>query len=197
MRLSDPRLVQACAVVAAGLVLMLSWRYGYQQAAAAYGRDTRQIAALKERIAQIDPVVLAVGGEGVWLARNEEQLNTLKAKFPKQMQRPQLLNALVDTLKAGEMKLVNVVQGNLEPVRKDEQPLLIEGLPCYQLPVTITAEGRYYAIIEAIERLKHESFPALVSIGQVELRRKDATSAKLDATIQLRLYVFGTPTGHA
>lgn len=194
MRVMDPRLAHVALVAAVSAVVALSWRYGYQQAVAAYHRDVRQVATLKERVAQVDPVVLAVGGEAAWFTRQQERLEAFKVKFPKQTQLPQLLNALVDTLKAGEMRLVNVVQGNLEPVLKDDHPLLIEGLPCYRLPVAISAEGRYYAVLEAIERLKSESFPALVSIGQVELRRKDAAGLRLDATIQLSLYVFGTST---
>ena len=194
MRAMDPRLVHASLVVAAGAVVMMSWQWGYRKAMAAYQRDTRQVATLKGHLAGVDPVILASGGTEAWFTQQQARLDAFKVKFPKQTPLPQLLNALVDTLKAGETKLVNVVQGNLEAVHKDDKPLLIEGVPCYQLSVTITAEGRYYAILEAIERLKSET---LVSVGQVELRRKDAAGARLDATIQLRLYVFGTPAGNA
>lgn len=194
MRALDPRLVQGAFAAAAAAAVLLSWRWGYQQAAAAYHRDAGQAAALKARIDGVEPVMRSLGGEEAWLAQAKARLQALKVKFPKQTQLPQLLNALVETLKAGEIRLVNVVQGNLEPVLKDEQPLSVEGVSCYRLPVTITAEGRYYAVLEAIERLRSASFPSLVSIGQVELRRRDAVSTRLDATIQLFLYVFGGPT---
>ena len=191
MRTVDPRLAHGGALVAALVLILLSWQRGYQAAVQAFTHDQARVAALNGHIAEIETLVQSAGGQAPWLAEYEQRLAALKAKFPAQAELPQLLNALVETLKAGEIQLLNVAQGNLEPLRQGEAPLLIEGAAGYRLPVTITAEARYHTLLDALERLTGGEFPCLVSLGQVELRRKDAVGARLDATVQLYLYVTG------
>ena len=189
MRAFSPLIRQGCAVLIAGMVAALSWLFGYEPSVRRYVRDRQQVGALTTRIAQWEAVVQASGGETAWLARNQQRLTQLRERFPQQTQLPQLLNALVEALKAGEMKLLNVTQGNVEPMQEAGNPIRINGRVCYRLPVTVTAEGRYHVIREAIERVSSEAFPAVVSLEQVELRLKEATTAKLDVTLYLYLYV--------
>lgn len=194
MRGVGPGILEAAVVLIAGSLVAASWQWGYQAAARAYWRDRGQMALLTERISQVHAMVQAAGGEAAWLSRQQQRLVALKARFPQQAQVPQLLNTLIDGLKAGEMKLVNVTQGNLEPVQEGGTPLVVEGVPYHRLPVTVTGEGRYLAVLATLERLTGDAFPGVVGIGHVELRLKEPTGSKLDATLQLFLYVSGTPT---
>ena len=194
MRPSRPLVSQGCAVLTVGILAALSWRWVYEPAARAYARDDSRVATLTDRIARWEAVVGASGGEAGWLSRNQQRLAQLRDRFPQQAQLPQALNALVDALKAGELKLLNVTQGNVEPVQEAGKPLLINGMACFRLPITVTAEGRYQAILEAMERITSESFPAVVSLGQAELHLMDAAGPKLNAAIQLSLYVTGPVT---
>ena len=190
--MADPRLTQTAKVLLAGVVVWGSWQYGYQAVVRTYAKDRTELATLTTRLGQLESLVQAAGGEAAWLTRNQQRLATLKGKFPSQTQVPQVLNALVETLKAGEIRLSNVSQGNVEPVEEAGQPLLIEEQPCYRLAVTVTAEGRYQAVLDALGRLAADPFPSLAALEQVELRRKELSGAKLDAILQLRLYFVGS-----
>ncbi len=187
----DPRLFHGIALALTTLTMLWSWQQGYRGAKRAYDQRHAQMGTLSVRVTELEAMVRAAGNQGAWLAERQQQLATLRGRFTWQAQLPQLLNTLVETLKAGPIKLPNIAQGNLEPVRQADQPLLVGGAPCYQLPVTVTAEGRYYALVEALGKLTAETFPGLVSIQQVEFRRRDPVSPRLDATIELRLYVIG------
>ena len=191
MSVLDPRLSQGAAVLAAVMTVTVSWRFGYDRAVQRFRQDRAEVAALTARIAQVNAVVEPAGGTAKWLADNQRRLAALRAKFPQQEQMPQLLNALVNALKTGEVNLVNMTQGNLESVQVNNAPLLIEGVPCYRLSVTVNTEGRYHAVLAALDRLMDDTFPAIVSIEQVDLHLKDAAGATLEATVHLHLYVTG------
>jgi len=189
--MTDPRISQGAAVLAAVAIVGVSWTLGYQPAVRAVGQDRQQAQLLRAQLSQVEAMVQTSGGMEAWHAHHLKRLETLKRRFPPQAQLPQLLNALADTVKMGEVKLVNVSQGNVEPVTDAEQPLLVDGQPCYRLPVTVTAEGRYHAIVQALERLMAETFPSVVSLRQADLQLKDPQGAQLAATLQLYLYVVG------
>ena len=193
MNTLDPRASQGLAVLAAGVVVVGTWSWGYQPAVRATHRDQAEVARLAERLADVEAMVLAAGGADRWQSHMTQRLTTLKERFPSQAQLPQLLNTLVETLKTQDLKLVNISQGNVEPVLEAEEPVLFEGTPCVRLPVMITAEGRFPAFLQALERVTAEAFPSVVSIGAVELRLTEAVGATLDATLTLYLYVVGTP----
>src|SRR3989338_6677190 len=144
----DPRISQGAAVLVAGLVTVGSWRWGYQPAVRAYRQDQQQVETLSARLAQIDAMVQAAGGMETWRTHHLERLTTLKRRFPPQTEVPQLLNALVDAVKAADLKLLNASQGNVEAVQDGGQPLLLDGQPYYRLPGTVTAEGRYHAPVQ-------------------------------------------------
>ncbi|MBI2495960.1 MAG: hypothetical protein HYY59_00380 [Candidatus Omnitrophica bacterium] len=197
MKRIDPLVLQTAALVVAGLVVGASWWWGYQPAVRAYGRDRDQIALRQQEIATVNALVKPAGGEAAWLAQHQQLFASLKARFPEETQLPQLLNALVDALKAGELRVADVTQGNLEPVQDQETPLLIGGLPCRRLPVTVKAEGRYHAVLAALDRITSTAFPGVVGLEQVELRVKDAAAPTLDTTVQLFLYVVGSSTARS
>ena len=192
--MTDPRISQSAAVVAAGAIVVASWLWGYQPAVRAVGQDRQQVERLRAQLSQVDAMVQTSGGVEAWHAHHLKRLDTLKHRFPPQAQLPQLLNTLMDTVKMSEVKLLNVSQGNVELVRDAEQPVLVDGQPCYRLPVTVTAEGRYHAIVQALERVMAETFPSVVSLQQAELQLKDPQGAVLAATLQLYLYVVGAPS---
>ncbi len=191
----DLRISLGVAVVASVAIAMLSWQMGYVPAQRAHARHLEQQAALTEHIAQWEAILQAAGGQAAWMAHQQQRLQALNARFPQQAHLPQLLNALVESLKGGELKLINVTQGNLEAVQVDGQPLVIDNKRCYRLPVAVTAEGRYHALRAALERLTGEPFPGIVTVAQIDLRSQEETGSRLAATLQLYLYVIGASSG--
>ena len=197
MNTMDPRLSQGVAVIAAVAIVVLSWQCGYQPAVRAYRRDRQQMAAMITRLAHVDVMVQAAGDMEIWRTRSLQRLATLKSRLPPSSQLPHLLNALVDGVKTQDVKLIDVSQGNVEPVQDGEQPVLVDGQPCARLPVTVTAEGRYHALVQVMQRIMTEAFPSLVGIEQAEFRLNDPVGSQLALTLHLYLYVVGTPTESA
>ena len=190
----NPLMSQGLAIAIATIISVMSWRYGYQAAQHRYQHDHRQLDELTTQVGQWEQKVQAAGGQTAWLTTQQQRLVQLKARFPQQQQLPQLLNTLVERWKASDLKLVNVAQGNVEAVRDADAPILIGGAPCYRLPVTVTTEGRYLALVGMIEQLTSDTFPVMVSIDQIELRRKGVATPLLEATLGISLYVLGAPS---
>lgn len=190
----DPRVSQGVAVLAAGMVAVASWQWGYRPAVQAYWQDRRHVETLETQLARVDAMIQAGGGTETWRTHNLKRLATLQSRFPQSTQLPQLLNALVDAIKVGEVKLLDVSQGTLEPVQDGGTPAFIDGQPCYRLPVTIAGEGRYASFVQALEHLTAETFPGIVSIDQAEFQLKDPLGAQLAATLRIHLYMLGTPS---
>ena len=187
----DPRASQGAAVAAALIVAVLSWQRGYQATRRAVAADRAQIAALTERLARMETLVQAGGGAALWRSRQQQRLAALDARFPSAAQLPVLLNALVDAVKATDATLLNTEQGHLEPVLENGQPVLMDGLPCYQLPVTVLAEGRFRDVLRLVGHVTSDAFPSVVTLEAVELRIKDDATATLDIALTLRLSVIG------
>jgi len=107
-------------------------------------------------------------------------------------------NLAVHFKKGREASLVWVTTlDQAEPVRDAELPVLVEGQPCYRLPVTLTAEGRYHELVQALERMTAEAFPSVVSLEHVDLQLKDPQGTVLTATVKLYLYVVSAPSAPA
>ncbi len=192
MNANNPLVRQLLLVASAAVLVVVVWTRGYQPAHRAAVRDRTRATELAGRVAETEAMLLAAGGEAAWLAQHQKELVRLKTRFPHQDQLPQLFNRLIETVKTGELKLVNVVQGNPEPVEDAGQPVLMEGVPSYRLPVTVTIEGRYHKIVAALEQLTGPTFPGVVGIQQVEFQVREPTP-QLDATLTLHLYVTGRP----
>lgn len=191
MKVLDPRISQGATVLAALVVLSMSWRFGYRPAVRQLEQSRVRVKTLTSQIAQVGALVQGAGGGEAWLAQNERRLAALIARFPPEDRVPQLLNALVDAFRSGDMKLLNVTQGNLEPMQRRDAPLLVGGAPCFRLPVTVTAEGRYQTVLAALERLTQDTFPAVVSVEDVDLRVRSEAGIILAATVRLYVYVTG------
>ncbi len=187
----NPLTEQLVAVVAAGTVAALSWQLGYQPGARACRNDRAQAKTLTDRLAQTEAMVQAAGGQAAWIERQQQALARLRAAAPSQSRLPELLNRLVETMRGGGLQVVNVVQGTLVPLQQDGQPIQIAGTPYSQLPVTVTAEGRFHMLLTALERLTGRAFPGTVRIDQAELRLKEPTGMTLVATVQLLLPLAG------
>ncbi len=191
LNMPDPRVSQGLGVLAALIVVIVSWQQAYQPAVGRHQHGREQMAALTEQLAQVEAMVLTAGGEVAWLKEHRERLAQLRARIPPADQLPQLLDTLVEALSGGGIELIDVQQGNLEPVNTGGTPLLIDGMPCLRLPVTVTAAGRYHDVIVTLSRLTDEAFPSLVGIEHMELRRKGSTDPTLDATVRLAVYILG------
>ena len=192
MRLTDPRLTQGGLAAAALALFVVSWQHGYVPSAQAFRQTHERAATLTNRVAQIEAMLQAAGGQAVWLAQRQQELQRLKGRVPPQAQLPQALNALVEAVRAGDIKLVNITQGSLEPAQEAGRPLMFEGAPCVSLPVTVTAESRYLPLMAVLEQITSAAFPVAVGVGRVELQLRDSSSSRLNATLQLYLYVTGS-----
>jgi len=181
-------------VGAAGLLCLISWKAGYQPALQLNQREVRHIKELRHHLTDVETIVSSAGGISAWLHLNGQRLARFRERVPQEAQLPQLLNRLVEQLKMSDLRVRNVTQGNLEPVQDGGTPLLIDGLPCVRLPLTITAEGRYLVLLRMMEQLTSESFPAVVSLQQVTLQRKQESNAVLDIVLNLSLYLVKPPS---
>ena len=194
MRMIDPRLSRGGVVALTGLLAFVSWHAGYEPTARRDARDRLRVSQLSQQIAETEQMVQVDGGTATWLSHHRERVAHLQARLPHQEQVPQLLNTLVETFKATELHVLNVSQGNLEPVSGTGTSPTLEGHVCARLPVTVTVEGRYPVLLAVLEQLTRDTFPALVTIEGVECRLKEAGGALLAVTLQLDLYVIGGPS---
>ena len=190
MTMNNPLFSQGLTALAMAVVVTLSWQFCYRPAAGAYRQDCANISTLTKQLADVEAMLTAGGGKEAWLARHQQRLAQLKARFPTQAELPKVLNLLVDVVKSGELKLLNVGQGSLEALKESNQPVLIEGMPCYRLPVTMTTEGRYHAVVTVMERFLSETFQGVVSVKQAELTLKKSPGVVLSATLQLDVYLL-------
>ena len=194
MNAIDPRLSRGAVMALTGCLALVSWHAGYAPASRRDARDGLRVSRLSQQITQTEQMVQADGGTATWLAHHQERFAHLQARLPRQEQVPQLLNTLVETFKATELHVLNVSQGNLEPVPNASTSSALERQTCARLPVTVTAEGRYPVLLAVLEHLTRDTFPAVVTIEGAECRLKEAGGALLAITVQLDLYVVGGPS---
>ena len=176
-----------------GGTFLASWQLGYAPVQRANEQGRRERTQLSEEIAKVEAIVQQEGTMAAWLTARQQQLSQFQRRVPEPAQLPMLLNTIVDTVKNGELKLINVEQGNLEPVPDGAATLTLEGRSCYRLPVIVTAEGRYHAVLGALDQLTSERFPLVVGLERVEMRIQDPLGATLSAILHLSLYVAGPP----
>lgn len=191
----DPRLLEGLWVVLGTALLMVVWHGGLRATRAEYHRLVQRRAQLEARLSGVDALVKEAGSASDWLATQRQGLDAMRARVPMQAYLPQLLNAVASLAQASDVKVVNLAQGNLEPVLQDDQPVQLNGRPCARLPVTMTAEGGYHAVRAMLEQLTDEAFPGVVSVQQLELARPVAGGVRLAATLRLMLYVTMAPVG--
>ena len=194
MKTVDLRMSQLLTVVFSGFLVVISWRQGVQAAMRSYAKDRAQVTALTQQIKQVEALVEPTQSVAAWMTEHQQRAQALAAQFPDQRQLPQLLNTLIDTLKSSDITVVNVAQGNLEPVRDGEPPVLMQGASCHRLPVAVTVEGRFHPLLNALGKLTDATFPALVGVEKTEFRLLETTGTKLQAVITLHLYVIGSAT---
>jgi hypothetical protein len=191
--MSNPWLSQGLGILAAVVALALCWSRAYQPITQAYRRHQQAVSALQSQLRQLETELNAAGGQAMWWQRQQQKLTDLKLRFPDHQQLPELISRLIATVGDSGLRLVNVAQGNLELVQAHGAPVQIRNAPCYQVGVTVQAEGRFHAVVAAVERLTDERFPVVVAVRQVELAVKETSeTAVLSALIELQLYVVGS-----
>jgi Tfp pilus assembly protein PilO len=142
-------------------------------------------------VERIEQLIRGGGGEAAWIARQQQRLDALRQRIPSSAQVPQLLDALLEQVSGAALHLTDVNQGNLEPAKDAEgSPVVLDGLPCLRLPISLTAEGRFHAVVAFLERLAGAGFPGLATVERARLAIKDPLNAQLNATVQLALYVI-------
>jgi len=186
----DPRLVSAAAVgVLAGLVGVSA--LGPSSRMRAELRGIRQsLARTQERLWQLQRLLEEAGGQAAWVTQQEQRLEAMRQRLPVSSQVPVLLDALLGSLGSAQVQLVDVAQGNLEPVvGPDGQPVRIDEAACLGLPVTLRVTGRFHALAGLLQQVTGSGFPCVVKVEHVHLALKDPTTMSLNATVQLVLYV--------
>ena len=189
----DPQMVQVAYVCLAAVVMFGSWQFGYRPMARANVLDHAKVKVLTENIEGLESTIEATDEVGKWVIDAQQKLNRLKRRFPPHSQIPQLLDALIAVVKSEDVKLLDVARDDVEPVQDGGDVVEIDGVACYQLPVTLVVEGRYHSVVNMVDRLTSETFPSLVSIDYVNVHRGIASGVMLEATLRLYLYVLGAP----
>ncbi len=192
MDLRDQRVLHG-VVAAAAAAVAWSGLFGYHRADRAFHLARHRLAEESARLARFEAMVQESGGATAWQFEQQQRLAQLERRFPSQPELPRLLDAMLDAVARGQVELRDVAQGNLEPVMANGQPLLIDDQPCHQLPVTVTLEGRYHAVLWALGQLVGEEFPAVVTMEEMAFRLQEGTGALVKATAHLRLYVVERP----
>lgn len=172
---------------------LVSWQLGYAPIRRASEQGRREEARLNKEIAKVEAVVQQEGTVSEWLAARGQELSRLQRRVPEPAQLPLLLNAVVNTVKSSELKLVNIEQGNLEPISDGAAVLGAEERSYARLPVTVTAEGPYHTVLRTLDQLTDEQFPVLVGLERIEMRIHDPLGATLSVVLHLSLYVASTP----
>ena len=190
---TDPRVSHAAVLVLAGAVVVASWQTQY----VAQHRQLRQARerwmSLRQQVEATEQLLQAAGGQAAWIAQSQAQLNTLTQRIPRSGSLPQLLDEVLRRAAQAKMKLVNVSQGNLEPVRDtQQQPIAVGQAPCLSLPVTVTFEGGFRGVVAFLEQVVDPTFPGLVTVDQARLTVNDSETGRLTASVQLVLYVLGS-----
>lgn len=188
----DLRVVQGAWVLVFGIAFMATWQLGYAPTQTAIRCTSEERAALQARLTRAETMVQTGGGRDAWLAAQQELLNMLAARVPEQARLPELLNAIDAIARANDVTVLSLIQGNLEPVLQDDQPVRMGGMMCSRLPVTLTVEGRYHAMRSVLAQLTDTAFPGVMQVQQVELVRSAADDPRLTATLHLILYVTVT-----
>ncbi len=187
---SDPRVRHLAVLAAVGALAFGSWSWGYAPAKAAMKREVQTLQSRRAQVDLLEATVAGGGGLDAWLEAHQARVAARTGRLSSRDQLPQLLDTLVNGLKSGPARFVNLTQGSLEPVQHDGQPLLVEGAPCLRLPVTVTMEGRYHDVLKTLSRLMDAEFPSLVTLGPIQFARQAPTEPVLSATAQLSVHVL-------
>ncbi len=184
-------LTQMGQLLVTGVVMVASWCFGYAPMRTARVQHRQQLAEATTQLARVDDLVRPFGSEAAWSAAAQQRLAALQARFRRYDELPQLLEALVQTFKSSELRLVDVGQGNVEQAHVGDQPLVIDGEPSLRLPVTMVAEGRFRALLAVLDRLAADTFPGVVTLDHAEIQLKEKGTGVVTAQLQLELYVMG------
>lgn len=190
--LRDPRLSHGIAVLGlSGLVLLSWWRY--HPTNRQVSRLNARLAELRDQAEQIEQRVSLAGGLESWTQQQEHTLQAVKQRFPPSSQVPQLLDALLERVQRANLTLVDVRQGNPEPARDAQgEPLTLEGVPSFHLPVTLQVGGTFRSIQACLKQLVSDEFPCLVTVAGMQMTLKDPKTAQLNATMELVLHMAGS-----
>jgi len=188
------RLDKASRTVLLAMVLAVvagvSWFRGVRWLQAVVQGHRAAIQDLSRRIHETEAMVIPSGGLGEWLALHGQELRRLQARFPNEEELPRLLNALARQMQTDDFELGTISPGNLEPVRDAQgRDVLIDGVPCVRLPVTIQGRGRYHAMLGLLEQVLSETFPAVAALESMDLRAVSPDRPVLDVTLRLKLYL--------
>ena len=186
--LKDKKLVMTIAI---GIVLILIFCiFFYFPARGKIKTVNTELRAIQREIADIESI------DGVEGKSMSEALDYLQKKYDKifQMLPSQEENALkVLSELAKDLNLEIVSLRPAEKIRTlDEKgnPVRVEGLTCFEMPMTITMKGRYKAMGEYVKQLRDGDFPILIKLDTMEIKKQEVDNIRLDADFDLKLYLL-------
>jgi hypothetical protein len=189
----DPRLTSTAAVVVLAGLVGISWLGPYRGLAAQAQGIRQTLTETQEQLGQLERLLNEAGGQSAWVTEQERRLEAMRQRLPPSSQVPVLLDALLGSLESAQVQLVDVAQGNLEPVAgPDGQPVRIDETACLGLPVTLRVTGRFHALAGLLQQITGSGFPCLVRVEYVGLALRDSATTSLHATVNLVLYVRET-----
>ncbi len=189
----DPRLSHAIGIVCLGAAVVFSWHAPYRANLHALEQSREHLVSLHQQIAKTQQILSQAGGEAAWTATQQQILESVKQRFVPSRALPQLFDAVLGQVAQANLELMNVSQGNLEPAKgADGKPLLLAGMPCLQLAVTLTVQGRFAGVVDCLSQLTGPTFSGVIRIDGVHLVLKSPSGATVNGTIQLLLYVLAS-----
>lgn len=191
----DPRLSHGLVLLILAAGVGIGWQMGYRPEVAQVRHQRAMLSTLKAQLDDVEQMLDRAGGEAEWMAMQEHLLELMAQRFPASHQMPRLLDALLERVKQSDLQLLDVKQGNLEPTHDAQgQPIVLDETPCFGLPITLSLQGRYHAIIEFLQQVASANFAGVAKITQVTMALRQPTSLQLQATVQVVLYVLGEPS---
>ncbi len=188
----DPRLSHGALLIVVGATAMWSWQAHYLPSVRILRHSREQLVEVHQRVERTEQLLQAAGGVEQWTAQQQFLLERLKQRLPPRQQTPRLLDSLLEQIAGARLELINVSQGNLEPTKSvDGSPILLDGSPCLELPVTLAVKGRFKNVLAFIREVTGAGFPCVMKLGQIQMTLENSTSGVIRADLQLTLFVLG------
>lgn len=189
----DPRLTHGIGLLAVGAAVIVSWQGVYRGTDRLLTSGRQELKTMRPQLEQAQRLVEEAGGPVAWMSQQQRTLQRLQRRLPPSRELPRLLDAVLGQVAGSHLTLLNVTQGNLEPAKTAQgDPAQLNGLPCLGVPVSLTVQGRYHAVLAYLKALTESTAPGVVTVHDVDYVLDEPQTGILKATVQVMIYVVGT-----
>lgn len=154
-------------------------------------RQTRErLFSIHQQVEQTEAFLEQSGGLDSWMVEQQKISQQLMDRLPVSQHMPQLLDVIVNQVAQSNLNLIDVTQGNLEPMNDFQgQPIMCRDTPCLSLGLTLNLEGRFHEVVDYLDVLTSREFPCVVRVNQIQLAVKQANHPLLKAKLDVVMYV--------